>query len=344
MGRQRPIWSERERPDLHLVDAQHPQLRYDYAALQDDEIHQRYADWINSYKVRLHNELMVAESINTYQLSRHYGIDLAFLSKVAAEVADRPQYPLHRVTLTNNARALPAYDRALRDKLITPELSSYNRSNVRGEFISPLHFVRLRNDYAASADRTSVISALAHGIGNAMLAPLTQVRVLQSAPPSPENSLWWYGYAWRYNGKCYGEVIQEAAAAKIAAETRHYMGARASGTSAYHPLLESYREREGVPPAAIGAIALDMIGDTIQARHLLHSTVRHIAVNGQEDERARAELSIMVCLATGGQLDLEDIEAMPSTNQGLGLGNLRRIEEVCGVDEVYRPSKYLLSR
>jgi hypothetical protein len=330
-----PVWSEREAPTTYHIDQHEPGR--DYATLPEgDETNTDYLNYINSYKEPLHDSIRTVHPLTVQRLDQR-NINLQKIAEIAGQITGRPTYPIERIFCANDLRSDPEYKAAIAGEFI-PKTMSFGESGISyGEFEFILHFIRLRQTYVNRAPKLDVVDTIAHEIGHANLAHVAYVHLERL---ETGNKVYhWFGYSWRYNDRYYGELLDEASSAKVAAVTRRELGFITEPTGS---IADMYREKRKFSYASVGAIALDILNKA--AGHTdelgIYRPLWHFMVNLQ-DESAREELAAMIQRASHNQFSLEILEAAEYSDSGLPLATLRRVEEACEVPSNERPSKLL---
>jgi hypothetical protein len=334
-----PVWEERELPTTYVVDVR--AIDKDYSILPRSDLGENrdFLLWMNSFKKPLHDELRQISHLTEARLERR-GIDLGEINDVVAEVTDRKAYPLTRLVTAHDAAKGYAYNRAAAMGFFPVEMQFKDNSPAYGQFIYLMNFIRFRADYLNKAPKVDVIDTVAHALGYAVLQRTTSVVIPEGPDPAKLRPYSYAGYSWRYNDHEYGEPMDTASAAKIAAKTRKEMGIRTAGQPAPNPIVEAYRENRGFSYAAMGAIALDVINQAagLSDELAIYRPIWDFMQAGNE-EAARGELRDIFKRATDGSIQLEEFEAARMTINGIPKAMLMRIEEVCGVDASMRPSR-----
>jgi hypothetical protein len=335
--KQLPVWEEREHPTSRLIDVHEAERDYALLPPEDADANSDYLAWINEFKEGLHQQFRQIDGATRERLQSR-GINLDEIREAVGAVTGQPVYPRHRIVTSHDAQAIPLYRDAIEDGFFDRAMRFRDGSPSYGEFEYIMHFIRLRAGYANRAPKVDVIDTCAHALGHASLAKSTYMHL--DRLPEGNKVYHWFGYTWRYNDAYYGELLDSASAAKIAAETRQRLGAATPGPAAQHPLVEPYREGRGYSFATVGALALDVINQAAGHRDPLgvYRPLWAFIANNQ-DPAAREELASMVRRATGGTISLEEIEAQEFSPRGMPRTTLQRIEEVCGLDASQRPSQ-----
>jgi len=336
-----PIWEEREQPTTRLIDVRTP-LR-DYATLPETDFEQNsdYLAWINEYKEALHGTFHKVQPLTVERLEAR-DINLKEVIAAVSDVVERPAYPSHRVISHYDMRHDRMYKMAAEDGFFPSNMKLSNGGPAYGQFEYILHFVRLRASYINKAPRSSVVDTLAFALGHASVNNLTYTHLERAE--SGNTVYHWYGASWRWDDQYYGEVLDDASAAKVAAESRQLLGVTTPGPASLHPLVEHYREASGFSTAAVGAMALDLINRAAGHSDSLgvYRSLWSYMTNGQNDA-SRQELAATVIRATQGAMTLEELEleTKQSDQRGMSLTMLQRVEEACGITGSEQPSRHL---
>lgn len=336
-----PIWNERERPTAYLIDMHQPDR--DYAVLPDDKTstHADYLAWVNGHKEPLHAAFRKIHPTAADSLAARQ-IEIEAIAHTVAEITQQEPYPVQRIVIAEHANGLPPYEAAIEDGLLERPLSFHDGTPTTAQFECALHFIRMQHAHIQKAQRTDLIDTCAYALGQ---ATLSRVAYANLEPTSDGTTTYhWHGYAWRYDGAYFGELLNEASAVRIAAETRQRMYTFMPGNAAVHPFIETYRGTTGVDPMAVGAIALDVLNYAAgnQDPLAIYRPLWEYIASGQQDA-ARQQLADMVNYATRGSMQLEALEAHPYSSNGLSFDMLKKVEERCGIDVSMRPSRYLLA-
>jgi hypothetical protein len=338
LNHEAPVWQDREIPTTYTIDVHEPAR--DYSVLPaSDSANEDYLEWFNGLKEPLHDAIRAGHGRAAERLDRRR-IDVTELSESVAHITGAPPYSVSRVVVAHDMRSEPAYQAAIASGFFDRAMKFGATGRACSQFIYTMHFVRLRADYVNKGPRAEVIDSVANSLGHAALAPITYAHIDREG--DGPNVFHWYGYSWRYDDAYYGELINEASAARIAAAVRQELGIRNRGSAESGNLSGIYRERKGFPHGSIGAVALDIMNQKLgQAdRFGIYRPIWKFMLEGQPDD-AREELGEQVMKATGGQVRLEDIEATPYSTRGMSLELLEKIEEACEVEGAKRPSRLI---
>jgi hypothetical protein len=333
-----PVWSEREYPTTYHIDRHEPGRDYSILPEADRGRNDDYVAWINSYKEPLHDSIRAVHPRTVERLARR-DISLSAINELVSQVTERPPYPLERVVTASDLRSDPEYTAASKDGFFTKAMHFGEGGISFGQFEYILHFVRLRQSYIDRAAKSGVVDVAAHELGHAILAPVTYVHL--DRLDTGNKVYHWFGYSWRYNDRYYGELLDEASAAKVAAVTRRELGfVKKQDSSA--PVAEAYHENKGFSYASTMAVALDLLNQA--AGHTdelaIYRPLWSFMTNTQ-DEAARDELAAIIRRASDSQVSLELLEAAQLSTKGLSLAILRQIEEACNIESHMRPSRFI---
>jgi hypothetical protein len=332
-----PVWEEREQPTTYHIDQHEPSRDFSVLPETDGGQNDDYVAWINAYKEPLHDSIRSVHAKTATRFAQR-GISLPGIVELVAEITERPAYPIERLVTANDLRADPEYIAAANAGFFDKAMRFGKTGISYGQFEYILHFVRFRQTHIKRAAERDVVDTAAHEIGHATLAPMTYVHL--DRLETGNKVYHWFGYAWRYADRYYGELMDEASSAKIAALTRRELGL--IHTSDNPTPADDYRETRGFSYASVGAVALDVLNKA--AGHTdelgIYRPLWAFMVNVQ-DGAAREELAAMVRRATHNEVSLEVLEAAKLSAQGLSLATLGRIEEACGIDVSRRPSRII---
>lgn len=333
-------WEDRQQPSFQIIDTAYG--AEGISPLGGDGVQtQEYVEWLMLYRGPLHYELQAISEATESRLLEHH-IDVVTMARVVSGIAKTSLYPTQRIVTVDDAMPLPAYQEALAANFFSTEPQFTTGKRAEMDFIPPLHIIRLQTDYVNYASPLKLQDTVARGIGTATLAPIVNVAIEQNHTDTP-NVYWWFGTTWRHNDTYYGELLLEAAAIKLAAETRRHLGQQPH-SAVGHPTVEPYRYSRAVPQDANGAILLDIINTAAGNSDPLaiYRPLWQYARSGAADGDARQELQHMIARATQGSIVLEHLEQVPYTALGFPLKTLQRTEEACGLDASHRPSAYIL--
>jgi hypothetical protein len=334
-----PIWDERERPTVLAVDFRQPG-EYASTLMVPDPNNQDFADWLNTYKVPLLQDIEAIHS-DTLRLFERRHIDVGAVACTVADIQGGEPFPPDRCTHSFTARSSAPYRTAANLHFYERCMATMDGSQAWGQYVHLMDFVRFRGRYLARAPRVSVVDTTAFAFAHATLQRLTPVTVPRHAD-QPSRPYAWAGYCWRYDGRYYGELLSDAQAAKTAAITRRELGTTEHLPSV-HPVIDQYRERNGIAYGALGAIVLDLINQAAghQDELAIYRPIWEF-IRAGEDAAAREELASQVRFASKGNLQLEQLEALPYTSDGISPNNFRQIECALNIPRRDRPSTYLV--
>ncbi len=326
-----PSWEERQQPTFRMRD-RHEGLRdysVPYGPYPPSGI--VYLDLVNQYKQPL-NDAFRLEYQKTMTVLERRELDLAGINQAVAAILDSEPYPIHRIVSHQDLEGDPAYGAAAEEGFYAGELEFTADGELLVEFCRELGFIRLNKDFIENDHRINVTDAIAHSLSQAVLGRLVNVYYDEVAPSTISWSTFrtTSGYMWRDKDQWFGGLIDRAGAAKVAAMTRKEIGWSRSSKDG-HPLIDQYQGGDKrVSCVAIGALALDIIGQTAGSDLPLYRTVWEFSKD--QDEAARYQLASFIKFATNGGIKLEELEAVDYMDPGSSLALLSKVEEKCGIE------------
>jgi hypothetical protein len=334
---ERPVWNERDTPTAYTLDVHEAERDYSVFPPEADNTNQDYLAWFNGIKEPLHNSIRAAHPQTLQRLEKRR-VDPGLISAVVSQLVDAPAYPSTRVVTAHDLKSDPAYQAAIDNGFYDKAMEFGDGGQVYSQFIYTMHFVRLRAGYVNKASRAELIDSVANSLGHATLAPFTYVQIERGDAGS--SVFHWYGYSWRYKDKYFGEYLNEASAAKIAASARLVLGEAKADPSDSMSWAKTYRERKGFPHGSVGALALDVMNHRLghSDRFGIYRPMWEFMLSGQNGD-ARDELAAQINKATNGEVALEDLEAASYSTLGMDIQLLEKIEEACQVSSSRRPSR-----
>lgn len=329
-----PIWDEREQPTVQITDrdisgACQPTLRQ----LQPASEGKAFTSWVNSYREPMYRDIDSDSKLTSQRLASK-GICVQDVTTVVSSITKSPSLSVQRVHSNGHLRQNRWYNEAV--GAITPNLSFTTDDTIDGQYNPLLGVVALNEHLLREGSTPELVGAIAENIGQASTGPLINV----STPVESDMPFaYWLGYQWHYQGERYGDALQNASAAKIAALAVLALGAQPKlmPHEAFedHPLLQQYQRHDKLDLSyETGvAMALDTINQALGfAQHEpgIYEPIWEFGKSGG-DENARQELARMIARATDNCVTLEQFETLEPQVASLPLSFMQQVEEACKI-------------
>lgn len=330
---QMPDWNSRDRPTMQLWDMSGLQdglsafNPYGENAYDGDLV-----EWLNKYRRPLQAALRRQEQSVPRALSR-LGVGTSQLLESVAKVTGTHPYPHHRMLTASQAAELPEFMDAVSE--ITPGRAEVQEDDVY-QYHPLLGAIVLQDSAVEDVNRITAVDNVASAIGMAAMGNIVDVKLQYE----PTRGMWhWFGAVWRYDDEYYGQFMQRAQVAKVAALVRKKLGMVCTEGSMNSSFLEPYRLPDGYNPAAGCAVALDVLDRAAErlGTASIYPTLREFAKRGRPDD-IRDKLAHSVSKATAGHLALEDLESIIPDRHGLQYMTSLLIEDALQLPIAERPS------